>query len=195
MDGQELTRCSWVPDNDALYQAYHDDEWGVPVHEDRALFEALVLDGAQAGLTWRAILGRRPGYRRAFFNFEVERVAAMTDDEQAALLQDPGIIRNRAKIRSAVNNARAALEVQSEFGSLDAFLWSFVGGSPIVNHWESGVNVPAESEESRAMSRELRRRGFTFVGPVICYAFMQALGLVMDHTTACFRYPELARGR
>ncbi|MGC8489584.1 MAG: DNA-3-methyladenine glycosylase I [Clostridia bacterium] len=185
------SRCGWVPDNDALYQAYHDDEWGVPVHDDRALFEALVLDGAQAGLTWRSILVRRPDYRRAFHNFEIDRVARLTADDEARLVLDAGIIRNRAKIRSAVQNARAALIVTQESGSLDRFLWSFVGGAPRVNRWSDSRDIPADSEESKAMSRELRRRRFTFVGPVICYAFMQAVGMVMDHTTSCFRYRDL----
>jgi DNA-3-methyladenine glycosylase I len=187
----ERSRCGWVPDNDALYQAYHDDEWGVPVHDDRALFEALVLDGAQAGLTWRSILVRRPDYRRAFHNFEIDRVASLTADDEARLVLDAGIIRNRAKIRSAVQNARAALIVTQEFGNLDSFLWSFVGGAPRVNRWRDSRDIPADSEKSKAMSRELRRRGFTFVGPVICYAFMQAVGMVMDHTTSCFRYRDL----
>lgn len=191
MSEHERSRCGWVPDNDALYQAYHDDEWGVPVHDDRALFEALVLDGAQAGLTWRSILVRRPNYRRAFHNFEIDRVASLTADDEARLVLDAGIIRNRAKIRSAVQNARAALIVTQECGSLDSFLWSFVGGAPRVNRWSDSRDTPADSEESQAMSRELRRRGFTFVGPVICYAFMQAVGMVMDHTTSCFRYRDL----
>ncbi len=191
MNGDDWSRCAWVPDNDALYQAYHDEEWGVPVHDDRRLFEALVLDGAQAGLSWRSILVRRPAYREAFAQFEIERVAAFGAEDEARLLQDPGIIRNRAKIHAAVLNARAALKVQEEAGSLDRFLWQFVDGAPRRNRWTHGDALPTESEESQAMSRELRRRGFSFVGPVICYAFMQAEGLIQDHDVSCFRYQEL----
>jgi DNA-3-methyladenine glycosylase I len=191
MNADHRSRCAWVPDNDALYQAYHDEEWGVPVHDDRRLFEALVLDGAQAGLSWRAILVRRPAYREAFLHFDIERVAQFGPAEEARLLQNPGIIRNRAKIHAAVLNARATLALQQERGSLDRFLWAFVGGVPKRNRWTRGDEVPSYSDESRAMSRELRRRGFTFVGPVICYAFMQAAGLVLDHEVSCFRYREL----
>jgi DNA-3-methyladenine glycosylase I len=172
--------------------AYHDDEWGVPVHDDRALFELLTLEGAQAGLSWATILNRREGYRRAFANFEIATVAAFGSDDQARLKEDAGIIRNAAKIRSTIWNARLILEVAEELGSLDAHLWSFVGGRPLQNQWE-GHDIPAETAESKAMSRDLKRRGFSFVGPTIIYAFMQSAGLVNDHTVDCFRHDEVAR--
>jgi DNA-3-methyladenine glycosylase I len=172
--------------------AYHDDEWGVPIHDDRALFELLTLEGAQAGLSWATILNRREGYRRAFANFEIATVAAFGSDDQARLKEDAGIIRNAAKIRSTIWNARLILEVAEELGSLDAHLWSFVGGRPLQNQWE-GHDIPAETAESKAMSRDLKRRGFSFVGPTIIYAFMQSAGLVNDHTVDCFRHDEVAR--
>jgi DNA-3-methyladenine glycosylase I len=172
--------------------AYHDEEWGVPLHDDRALFELLTLEGAQAGLSWSTILNRREGYRRAFANFDIATVAAMGSDDQARLKEDPGIIRNAAKIRSTIWNARLVLEVADEFGSLDAHLWSFVGGEPIQNRWR-GHDIPAETTESKAMSRDLKRRGFSFVGPTIIYAFMQSAGFVNDHTVDCFRHAEVAR--
>jgi DNA-3-methyladenine glycosylase I len=172
--------------------AYHDDEWGVPVHDDRALFELLTLEGAQAGLSWATILNRREGYRRAFANFEIATVAAFGSDDQARLKEDAGIIRNAAKIRSTIWNARLILEVAEELGSLDAHLWSFVGGRPLQNQWE-GHDIPAETAESKAMSRDLKRRGFSFVGPTIMYAFMQSAGLVNDHTVDCYRHDEVAR--
>jgi DNA-3-methyladenine glycosylase I len=172
--------------------AYHDEEWGVPIHDDRALFELLTLEGAQAGLSWSTILNRREGYRRAFANFEIATVAAFGSDDQARLKEDAGIIRNAAKIRSTIWNARLILEVAEELGSLDAHLWSFVGGRPLQNQWE-GHDIPAETAESKAMSRDLKRRGFSFVGPTIIYAFMQSAGLVNDHTVDCFRHDEVAR--
>lgn len=180
------TRCGWAGD-DPLYVAYHDEEWGVPVHDDRRLFEMLILEGAQAGLSWITVLRRREGYRRAFDGFDPEKIARYGERRKAALLQDEGIIRNRAKIDAAVRNARAFLEIES----FDRLLWDFVGGVPKQNRWKEMKEVPAETPESKAMSKELRRRGFTFVGPTICYAFMQAVGMVNDHLTGCFRYREV----
>jgi DNA-3-methyladenine glycosylase I len=170
---------------------YHDEEWGLPSHEDRHLFELLVLEGAQAGLSWRTILQKREGYRRGFAGFDPQRVARFDKRRVERLLRDPGIVRNRAKVESAVSNARAALGVRDESGSLDAYLWSFVGGRPVRNRWGSLAEIPAETEASRAMSRDLKRRGFRFVGPTICYAFMQAAGLVNDHVVGCFRWREV----
>jgi DNA-3-methyladenine glycosylase I len=187
------TRCWWAGD-DPLYVAYHDEEWGVPVHDDRRLFEMLILEGAQAGLSWITILRRRDGYRRAFDGFDPEKIARYTERKKEKLLQDEGIIRNRAKVDAAVQNARALLEVKEELGSFDRFLWPFVGGSPKQNRWREPKEVPPETPESKALSKELRRRGFTFVGPTICYAFMQAVGMVNDHLTGCFRHRELRRG-
>jgi DNA-3-methyladenine glycosylase I len=187
------TRCDWVPLDEPLYLAYHDEEWGVPSHDDRHLFEMLVLEGAQAGLSWATILRKREGYRRAFVGFDPEAVARFTPRRIERLLEDPGIVRNRLKVESAVANARAALEVRAAFGSLDAYLWGFVGGHPVANRWRTMAELPAETEASRAMSRELKRRGFRFVGPTVCYAFMQATGLVNDHVVSCFRHREVAR--
>ena len=184
-----LVRCAWSV-ADPLYQTYHDEEWGVPVHNDRLLFESIVLDGAQAGLSWITILRKRENYRKAFDNFDIATVASYGEDRIAELLQNPDIIRNKAKIRSAVTNAQAALRVQEEFGSLDAYLWSFVGDTPIINAWKKIADIPAETEESRAMSVDLKKRGFKFVGPTICYAFMQANGMVNDHVVDCFRYQQ-----
>ena len=183
-------RCAWCGD-DPLYIAYHDEEWGVPVHDDRKLFEFLVLEGAQAGLSWITILRRRENYRRAFDGFDFTRVARYTDDDISRLLADDRIIRNRLKVRAAVTNARCTLAVIEEFGSLDAYLWGFVGKEPVMNSWGSLAEIPASTEASQVMSRELKKRGFSFVGPTICYAFMQAVGMVNDHTTDCFRYSEL----
>ena len=185
-------RCAWVPEGDALYLAYHDEEWGVPSHDDRYLFEMLVLEGAQAGLSWSTILRKREGYREAFAGFDPASVARFGERDVERLLGDSGIVRNRLKVESAIANARTTLAVQEELGSLDALLWSFVGGEPRVNRWRSLGEIPAETEESRAMSKELKRRGFRFVGPTICYAFMQAAGLVNDHVVDCFRYREVA---
>ena len=187
----QLRRCSWAPPEDPLYVAYHDEEWGVPVHDDRLLFEFLVLEGAQAGLSWSTILHKREGYRRAFAGFDPARVARFNSRSVDRLMRDAGIVRNRLKIEAAIANARATLEVQAEHGSLDAYLWSFVDGAPIVNRWRRLDDIPAETESSRAMSTELRRRGFRFVGPTICYAFMQAVGLVNAHVASCFRWHEV----
>ena len=178
-----------MPADDPQYVAYHDGEWGVPSRDDRHLFELLVLEGAQAGLSWSTILHKREGYRQAFEGFDVERVARFGERDVERLLADPGIVRNRLKVQSAVANARAVLDVQEEHGSLTDYLWDFVGGEPIVGGFASLAEVPAETAESRAMSKDLKRRGFRFVGPTICYAFMQATGMVDDHVTSCFRYP------
>lgn len=180
-------RCAWVTD-DPLYIAYHDEEWGVPVHDDLRLFEFLILEGAQAGLSWLTVLRKREGYREAFDGFDVERVAAYDDDKIAILLTNPNIIRNRLKVAAAVKNARAVLEIQKEFGSLDTYLWRFVDNQPIINAWKTLAEVPVATPEAQAMSKDLKKRGCTFVGPTICYAFMQACGFVNDHTTDCFRY-------
>jgi DNA-3-methyladenine glycosylase I len=187
-----MRRCDWVPLADPAYVAYHDEEWGTPLHEDRRLYELLTLEGAQAGLAWITILRKRDGYRRAFAGFDPAAVARFGRRDVERLLGDPGIVRNRLKVESAVENARRVLEVQEAEGSLDSYLWSFVGGAPIVGRWRSLGEIPAETAESRTMSRELKRRGFRFVGPTVCYAFMQAAGLVNDHVTTCFRYGELA---
>jgi len=185
------SRCEWAPAGDPLYLAYHDEEWGVPVHDDRRLFELLTLEGAQAGLSWATILHKREGYRRAFAGFDPARVARFDRRKVERLLQDPAIVRNRLKVESTVNNARRVLEVQRQSGSLDAYLWNFVGGAPIAGRRRKLADVPAETAESKAMSKDLKRRGFRFVGPTVCYAFMQAAGLVNDHVTSCFRYREL----
>ncbi|GAB4330894.1 MAG: DNA-3-methyladenine glycosylase I [Dehalococcoidia bacterium] len=184
-----LVRCGWAGDDPAMV-AYHDQSWGIPRHDDRELFEFLTLEGAQAGLSWRTILARIDAYRAAFDGFDIERVAAYGEADIARLLADPGIIRNRAKVQAAIANARAALQLQREFGSLDAFLWQFVDGKPRRNAFRTLEELPAETEQSRAMSRALRERGFRFVGPTICYAFMQAVGMVNDHTVDCFRYSD-----
>ena len=189
----DLVRCRWTTGSAANMLAYHDDEWGVPLHDDRALFELLILEGAQAGLSWTTVLNRREGYRRAFDGFDLATIAGYGAEDEARLLADPGIIRNRAKVASAVGNARAALTVIGETGSLDRYLWSFVGASPIQNRWRAPEEIPAETDASRAMSKDLKRRGFTFVGPTIMYAFMQSAGLVNDHQVQCFRYDEVAR--
>jgi len=182
-------RCQWAQDEQ--FHAYHDEEWGVPVHDDRTHFEFLVLEGAQAGLSWATILKRRAGYRQAFANFEPARVAQFTEADYERLLQNTAIIRNKLKIRSAINNAQRFLEVQQEFGSFDAYIWQFVGGKPILNKWESMHQIPAVTAESQALSTDLKNRGFTFVGPTIIYAHMQAIGMVNDHVLSCFRYKEV----
>lgn len=187
MEPQTLIRCEWAG-HDPLMQSYHDKEWGVPLYDDRALFELVVLEGAQAGLSWRTVLHRREGYRAAFDNFDIATVAEYDDSDRERLRADTRIIRNRAKIDAAINNARATLAVQSEHGSLDAFLWSFIGGEPRQNKFSTLAEIPAQTDESRAMSNALRACGFSFVGPTICYAFMQSAGLVNDHITTCFRY-------
>ena len=182
-------RCAWVPEGDPLYVAYHDEEWGVPSRDERHLFEMLVLEGAQAGLSWSTILRKREGYRRAFAGFDARKVAKFGARDVERLMADAGIVRNRLKIESAITNAKAVLEQDS----LSDLLWSFVGGEPKVNAWKTVSEIPAETEESKAMSKELKRRGFRFVGPTVCYAFMQACGLVDDHTVDCFRF-RLSRG-
>ncbi|MBI5428898.1 MAG: DNA-3-methyladenine glycosylase I [Nitrosomonadales bacterium] len=183
-------RCAW-PGDDPLYCAYHDTEWGVPLHDDRRLFEFLILEGAQAGLSWITILRKRENYRAAFDGFDAQRIAAYDANKIESLLQNPGIVRNRLKVQSAVINAQKFLEVQGEFGSFDAFIWRFVDGKPKQNRWRSLADIPASTPESDAMSKELKRRGFKFVGSTICYAHMQATGMVNDHTTDCFRHREL----
>jgi DNA-3-methyladenine glycosylase I len=187
-----VKRCGWVPANVPEYVAYHDEEWGVPTRDDQALFELLTLEGAQAGLSWSTILRKREGYRRAFDGFEIERVAVYGEDDVDRLLSDPGIVRNRAKVRSVLANARALLQLTDRPGSFAAHCWSFVGGRPIQNRWSTMGQVPAETDASRALSRDLRKRGFSFVGPTIVYAFMQSAGLVNDHLVACFRHAQVA---
>jgi len=185
-------RCGWCGD-DPLYCRYHDSEWGVPLHDDQALFEFLILEGAQAGLSWITILRKRENYRAAFDNFDAVRIARYNASKIESLLQDPGIVRNRLKVGAAVTNAQKFLDVQNEFGSFDAFIWRFVDGKPRQNAWRSLAEIPASTPESDAMSRELKRRGFRFAGSTICYALMQATGMVNDHTTDCFRHKELLR--
>ena len=182
------TRCAWAEGSDPAMLAYHDSEWGVPHHDDTALFELLTLEGAQAGLSWRTILARRDAYRDAYHGFDIERVARMRDPALEKLLTSSGIIRNRLKVYSVRDNARAALEAMDEHGSLDAYLWSFVGGTPLRNRWTDSTQVPAKTELSDQMSKALGKRGFRFVGSTICYAFMQATGMVNDHLVGCFRY-------
>ncbi|HEX6834004.1 MAG TPA: DNA-3-methyladenine glycosylase I [Rudaea sp.] len=186
----EPVRCSWAGD-DARMRAYHDTEWGVPLHDDTRLFEFLSLEGAQAGLSWSTVLNKRDAYRKAFHGFDIERVARMTDAALEKLLANPAIIRNRMKIWSARNNARAALAVINEFGSLDAYFWSFVGGKPIRNRWKDRTGVPARTELSDRLSKDLQKRGFNFVGSTIIYAHMQATGMVNDHFVGCFRYKQV----
>jgi len=185
------TRCSWA--RTPLSVAYHDAEWGVPVHDDRVLFEFLTLEGAQAGLSWETILKKRDAYRDAFVNFDPAKVARFTPARVERLLQNPGIVRNRLKVESTVRNAKAFLAVQKEFGSFDAYVWDFVGGAPLVGRWRALGEIPARTAESDTLSRDLLRRGFKFVGSTICYAFMQAVGLVNDHTTDCFRHARVGR--
>jgi DNA-3-methyladenine glycosylase I len=182
-----VTRCAWVPEGDPLYVAYHDEEWGVPSHDERHLFEMLVLEGAQAGLSWSTILKKRENYRSAFAGWDVEKVAEYGAKDMERLMADAGIVRNRLKIESAIANARAVLELDS----LDELLWSFVEGKPRQNRFKTLAELPAETPESKMMSKELKRLGFRFVGPTVCYAFMQACGLVNDHTVDCFRYSEV----
>ncbi len=184
-------RCEWARTEPSI--SYHDTEWGVPLHDDRGLFEFLVLEGAQAGLSWETILKKRDNYRQAFDRFDIRAVAGYDGRRVQRLLRNPGIIRNRLKIMAAITNARVALVVRQEFGSLDAYLWQFAGGRPRINRWRSLREIPARTAASEAMSRDLLRRGFRFVGPTICYAFMQAVGMVNDHTVTCFRYAALTR--
>jgi DNA-3-methyladenine glycosylase I len=186
-------RCGWAEGLDADYKKYHDEEWGVPVHDDRLWYEYIVLDGAQAGLSWSTILKKRENYRKAFAGFDPVKVGKFDKRKVERLLKDPGIVRNRLKVESAVNNAKAFLKIQKEFGSFDAYIWRFIGGRPRQNRWRSLKQIPAETAESRAMSKDLKSRGFSFVGPTICYAFMQAAGMVNDHLVTCFRHKELKR--
>jgi DNA-3-methyladenine glycosylase I len=185
---QNVTRCHWAENGSPLYTAYHDEEWGVPQHDDRVLFEFLILEGAQAGLSWSTILNKRENYRKAFSGFDLRKVAKYDKAKIGKLLLDPGIVRNRLKVEATVVNARAFIEVQKEFGSFDAYIWQFVGGKPRRNAWSSQKQVPASTAESDAMSKDLKRRGFKFVGSTIMYAFMQATGMVDDHTAGCFRW-------
>jgi DNA-3-methyladenine glycosylase I len=189
-------RCEWCG-SDALYVAYHDDEWGVPVHDDRCLFEMLTLEGAQAGLSWLTILKKREGYRKAFHSFDYEKIAAYSQRDIKRLLADSGIVRNRLKIASVIKNARGVPAIKEEFGSLDSFLWRYADVTPRQNAWKSMADLPTRTEQSDAMSKDLKGRGFNFVGPTICYSFMQSVGMVNDHTTDCFRYKEIeaAQGR
>jgi DNA-3-methyladenine glycosylase I len=186
-----VKRCEWAPLDNPAYLAYHDEEWAVPAHDDGRLYEMLVLEGAQAGLSWSTILNKREGYRRAFSGFDPGKVARFDSRRVEALLVDPSIVRNRLKVLSAISNAQAVLRVQQDDGSLDSYVWSFVGGAPKVNRFRTMGDIPAETVESAAMSKDLKRRGFKFVGPTVCYAFMQACGLVNDHVVSCFRYREL----
>lgn len=182
-------RCHWATTPAMI--AYHDKEWGVPQHDDRVLFEFLILEGAQAGLSWSTILAKREAYRKAFSGFDPAQVARYKAEKLNRLMDDPGIVRNRLKIESAVRNARAFLQVHKEFGSFNRYIWQFVGGSPIKNSWRSAKTLPAETAESISMSKDLKRRGFNFVGPTVCYAFMQAVGMVNDHLVGCFRYRQV----
>jgi DNA-3-methyladenine glycosylase I len=186
-----LKRCAWVSENDSLMLRYHDREWGVPVHDDRTHFEFLVLEGAQAGLSWSTVLRKREAYRRAFSQFDPEKVARYTANRIQKLMRDPGIIRNRLKVEAAVSNARSFLEVQEAFGSFDAYCWRFVDGKPRLNRWKSTRQIPVTSPESDAFSKDLKRRGFRFVGSTIIYAHMQAIGMINDHLVDCFRYREV----
>ncbi|MBN1666534.1 MAG: DNA-3-methyladenine glycosylase I [Anaerolineales bacterium] len=186
----EIRRCAW-PGQDALMLAYHDQEWGLPVYDDQALFAKLLLDGAQAGLSWSTILRKRQNYYRAFDGFDPLKMAAYDEAKVAALLADPGIVRNRAKVRAFIQNARAYLDLQAELGSFSQYLWGFVDGQPLINQWRALSELPASTPQSLAMSKDLKRRGFNFVGPTICYAFMQAVGMVNDHVVDCFRYLEV----
>ena len=188
-----VQRCEWAAGEDELMLAYHDHEWGVPSHDDRHLFELLTLEGAQAGLSWSTILRKRDGYRRLFAGFDPDVVSRFTPADVERLLQDPAIVRNRLKVESTVVNAVRVLEVQAELGSFDEYLWSFVDGEPIVGSWRSLSELPAETELSRALSKDLKQRGFRFVGPTVCYAFVQAVGIVNDHTVDCVRYGKLDR--
>ena len=184
---KNATRCSWAG-NDPLYQKYHDEEWGIPVHDDRKLFEMLILEGAQAGLSWITILRKRENYRKAFNNFDATKISKYDSKKVKQLLANEGIIRNRLKIEAAIINAELLLEVQKEFGSFDKYIWQFVSGKPIINRWKNLKELPAKTKESDEMSKDLKKRGFKFVGSTICYAFMQAIGMVNDHLTGCFCY-------
>jgi DNA-3-methyladenine glycosylase I len=181
------TRCAWAEQNE-IFHEYHDQEWGVPVHDDAKHFEFLILESAQAGLSWATILKRRAGYKKAFANFNPSEVAKFTDSDFELLIKNPEIIRNKLKVRSAINNAKIFLKIQDKFTTFDAYVWSFVGGKPLVNHWKDMSQVPAVSPESEALSEDLKKRGFAFVGPTIVYAYMQAVGMVNDHLVSCFRH-------
>ena len=185
-------RCAWCG-NDPLYVAYHDTEWGLPIHDDQLLFEFLILEGAQAGLSWLTILKKRENYRKAFDAFDPKVVANYTEDDIDRLMADVGIVRNRLKIESAIKNAQGVLKIQAEFGSFYAYLWKYVDGRPLQNKWETLEDIPVQTQISETMSKDLKKRGFNFVGPTICYAFMQAIGMVNDHTTDCFKYGEVKR--
>ncbi len=187
-----IYRCGWSI-SDPLMIDYHDNEWGVPVHDDRKHFEMIVLDGAQAGLSWQTVLKKREAYREAFDNFDPKKVARYDERKIEELLNNPGIIRNRLKVSSAIKNANAFLEVRKEFGTFDKYIWQFVGGSPMHNTWKSLKELPAKTHESDAMSKDMKKRGFNFVGSTICYAYMQAAGMVNDHTVECFRHKEIRR--
>ena len=191
MQDSDVVRCPWAGDDSAMID-YHDAEWGVPTHAEREWFEMLTLEGFQAGLSWQTVLHKRAAFREAFRSFAPERVARFGQDDVATLLSNPAIIRNRAKVEAAVSNAQAFVEVQSAYGTFDGYMWEFVGGEPIVNRWRRMAEVPSETARSRAMSRDLKARGFKFVGPTICYALMQATGLVNDHLVDCFRHPEIS---
>lgn len=188
---KQKVRCKWVQEGNSLYEAYHDKEWGVPVHDDRIHFEFLILEGAQAGLSWLTILKRREGYRKAFAHFDPQKVARYDAAKIASLMEDTSIIRNRLKIESVITNAKHFLEIQKEFGSFDAYIWQFVKGKPIQNKWKSHSQIPAETPQSRLLSADLKKRGFKFVGPTVMYAHMQATGLVNDHTIDCFCYSKI----
>jgi DNA-3-methyladenine glycosylase I len=188
-----LQRCAWVPENDPLYVKYHDLEWGVPVHDDQLMFEFLILEGFQAGLSWRTILHKRENFRQAFDQFDPERIASYDDNKIGELLNNAGIIRNRSKILASIVNARAFLVIKEEYGSFDKYIWQFVGGQPRQNTWKSISDIPPRSDESDALSKDLIKRGFKFVGSTICYAHMQAVGMINDHTIDCYRYKELSR--
>jgi DNA-3-methyladenine glycosylase I len=192
MDTTGITRCEWA--GTGVMAEYHDLEWGRPLHDDRLLFEFLILEGAQAGLSWSTILNKRAAYRVAFDNFDPQLVAGYGEEKKLELLQNAGIVRNRLKISSAIDNARAVMAVQAEFGSFDRYIWGFVGGSPVQNHFKTLSEIPAQTPASQAMSKDLAKRGFRFIGATICYAFMQATGMVNDHTVDCFCYPALSKG-
>lgn len=187
---QELNRCHWTM-NDPLMNAYHDEEWGVPLHDDQKLFEFMVLDAFQAGLSWKTVLHKRENFRTAFDNFDARLIAGYDDQKIAALLNDPGIIRNKLKVQATVTNAQRFLDIQEQYGSFDRYIWQFVNGRPMANKWKSMADLPATSKESDAMSKDLKKRGFKFVGSTICYAFMQAAGMVNDHVVDCFRHDEI----
>ncbi len=187
---EQKIRCAWG-ESDPLYIPYHDQEWGLPEHDDRKLFEMLILEGAQAGLSWITILKKRAAYLEAFDNFDAQKIALYGEDKMAELLNNAGIIRNKLKIRSAISNAQIFLDIQKDFGSFESYIWAFVGSQPIINQWQSLSEIPAVTSESQAMSKDLKKRGFRFVGPTICYAFMQATGMVNDHIIICFRYKEV----